>query len=211
MLNHTASPNESRQADTPLLQQLIEALRCLPGVGHKTAQRMAFQLLERNRQGALNLADRLREAVEKIGHCQQCRTLTEKPLCRICSSTSRSREMLCVVESPTDVLAIEYGTDYRGVYYVLMGRLSPLDGIGPAELGLEKLEKRLDDGQIKEVILATNSTVEGEVTAHVIAEMARKRDIKTTRLAQGVPVGGELEYMDSSTLSHAFSGRRDYT
>ncbi|MDQ4148232.1 MAG: recombination mediator RecR [Pseudomonadota bacterium] len=211
MLNHTANPNESRQADTPLLQQLIEALRCLPGVGHKTAQRMAFQLLERNRQGALNLAGRLREAVEKIGHCQQCRTLTEKPLCRICSSTSRSREMLCVVESPTDVMAIEYGTDYRGVYYVLMGRLSPLDGIGPAELGLEKLEKRLDDGQIKEVILATNSTVEGEVTAHVIAEMARKRDIKTTRLAQGVPVGGELEYMDSSTLSHAFSGRRDYT
>lgn len=197
-------------ADAPLLQQLIEALRCLPGVGAKTAQRMAFQLLERNRQGALHLADRLREAVEKIGHCQQCRTLTEQPVCRICGSASRNREVLCVVESPADVMAIEHGTDYRGVYYVLMGRLSPLDGIGPAELGLDKLEQRLDEGEVKEVILATNSTVEGEVTAHVIGEMARKRGIRTTRLAQGMPVGGELEYVDSSTLSHAFSGRRDY-
>jgi recombination protein RecR len=197
-------------SDNSLLQQLIEALRCLPGVGVKTAQRMAFQLLERNRQGALNLADRLREGVEKIGHCEKCRTLTERPVCRICSSASRSREVMCIVESPADVMAIENGTDFRGVYYVLMGRLSPLDGIGPAELGLDKLEKRLNDGEIKEVILATNSTVEGEVTAHVIGEMARKRSIKTTRLAQGVPVGGELEYLDSSTLSHAFSGRRDY-
>jgi recombination protein RecR len=197
-------------SDTSLLQQLIEALRCLPGVGVKTAQRMAFQLLERNRQGALNLAQRLREAVEKIGHCQQCRTLTERPVCRICSSASRDREVICVVESPADVMAIENGTDYRGVYYVLMGRLSPLDGMGPAELGLDKLEARLDNGEIKEVILATNSTVEGEVTAHVIGEMARKRNIRTTRIAQGVPVGGELEYLDSSTLSHAFSGRREY-
>lgn len=197
-------------SDTPLLQQLIEALRCLPGVGVKTAQRMAFQLLERDRQGALHLSDRLREAVDQIGHCQQCRTLTEQPVCRICSSASRNREVMCVVESPADVMAIEHGTDYRGVYYVLMGRLSPLDGIGPAELGLDKLEARLDEGEIKEVILATNSTVEGEVTAHVIGEMARKRDIKTTRLAQGVPAGGELEYLDSSTLSHAFHGRRDY-
>jgi len=197
-------------SDNPLLQQLIEALKCLPGVGAKSAQRMAFHLLERNRQGALSLADRLREAVEKIGHCQQCRTLTERPVCRICSSASRNREVVCVVESPADVVAIENGTDYRGLYYVLMGRLSPLDGIGPAELGLDKLEQRLNGGEIKEVILATNSTVEGEVTAHVIGEMARKRHIRTTRLAQGVPVGGELEYLDSSTLSHAFSGRRDY-
>jgi recombination protein RecR len=201
---------EIRMSDTSLLQQLIEALRCLPGVGNKTAQRMAFQLLERNRQGALTLADRLREAVEKIGHCQQCRTLTEQPVCRICSNASRDREVMCVVESPADVMAIEHGTDYRGVYYVLMGRLSPLDGIGPAELGLDALEARLDNGEIKELILATNSTVEGEVTAHVIGEMARKRKIRTTRLAQGVPVGGELEYLDGSTLSHAFRGRRDY-
>ncbi len=192
------------------MQQLIDAFRCLPGVGAKTAQRMAFQLLERNRPGALNLADRLREAVEKIGHCQQCRTLTEQTVCRVCANQSRNREVICVVESPADVMAIEHGTDFRGVYYVLMGRLSPLDGIGPAELGLERLEQRFDGGEIKEVILATISTVEGEVTAHVIGEMARKRNIRTTRLAQGVPVGGELEYLDSSTLSHAFSGRRDY-
>lgn len=192
------------------MQQLIDAFRSLPGVGAKTAQRMAFQLLERNRPGALNLADRLREAVEKIGHCQQCRTLTEQTVCRVCANQSRNREVICVVESPADVMAIEHGTDFRGVYYVLMGRLSPLDGIGPAELGLERLEQRFDGGEIKEVILATNSTVEGEVTAHVIGEMARKRNIRTTRLAQGVPVGGELEYLDSSTLSHAFSGRRDY-
>ncbi|MBA2490156.1 MAG: recombination protein RecR [Gammaproteobacteria bacterium] len=197
-------------SDPSLLQQLIDAFRCLPGVGAKTAQRMAFQLLERNRPGALNLADRLREAVEKIGHCQQCRTLTEQTVCRVCANQSRNREVICVVESPADVMAIEHGTDFRGVYYVLMGRLSPLDGIGPAELGLERLEQRFDGGEIKEVILATISTVEGEVTAHVIGEMARKRNIRTTRLAQGVPVGGELEYLDSSTLSHAFSGRRDY-
>ncbi|MGI8739378.1 MAG: recombination mediator RecR [Gammaproteobacteria bacterium] len=197
-------------SDPSLLQQLIDAFRSLPGVGAKTAQRMAFQLLERNRPGALNLADRLREAVEKIGHCQQCRTLTEQTVCRVCANQSRNREVICVVESPADVMAIEHGTDFRGVYYVLMGRLSPLDGIGPAELGLERLEQRFDGGEIKEVILATNSTVEGEVTAHVIGEMARKRNIRTTRLAQGVPVGGELEYLDSSTLSHAFSGRRDY-
>jgi recombination protein RecR len=197
-------------SETSLLQQLIEALRCLPGVGAKSAQRMAFHLIERDRQRALHLADRLREAVEKIGHCQQCRTLTERPVCRICSSSSRNREALCIVESPSDVMAIENGTDYRGLYYVLMGRLSPLDGIGPAELGLDRLEQRLSDGEIKEVILATNSTVEGEVTAHVIGEMARKYNIRTTRLAQGVPVGGELEYLDSSTLSHAFRGRRDY-
>jgi recombination protein RecR len=200
----------SEMSDTSLLQQLIDSLRCLPGVGAKSAQRMAFQLLERNRQGALHLADRLREAVEKIGHCEQCRTLTEQPVCRICANASRNRELVCVVESPADVMAVEQGTDYRGLYYVLMGRLSPLDGIGPAELGLDHLEARLDAGEIKELILATNSTVEGEVTAHVIGEMARKRDIKTTRPAQGVPMGGELEYLDSSTLSHAFKGRREY-
>ncbi len=193
-----------------LLEQLIDALRCLPGVGNKTAQRMAFQLLERNRDKALVLSDCLRDAVANIGHCKRCRTLTELDVCRICSSASRHQEQLCVVESPADVMAIESNTEYRGLYYVLMGRLSPLDGIGPEELGLEKLEARLDQEEVEEVILATNSTVEGEVTAHVIGEMARKRGIKSTRLAQGVPVGGELEYLDSSTLAHALAGRRDY-
>jgi recombination protein RecR len=196
--------------ETSLLQQLIEALKILPGVGNKTAQRMAFQLLERDRQGARLLADRLREAVDNIGHCVQCRTLTEHQVCRICANASRNRELLCVVESPVDVMAIEANTDYRGVYYVLMGRLSPLDGVGPEELGLSQLEKRLDQAEIKELILATNTTVEGEVTAHVLAEMAHRRGIVTTRIAQGVPIGGELEYMDGTTLAHALTGRREY-
>ena len=194
----------------PLLQQLIEALKCLPGVGNKTAQRMAFHILQRDRQGGLLLADRIQEALTKIGHCSQCRTFTENDICSICASPSRHREQLCVVESPADVMAIEGNTDYRGLYYVLMGRLSPLDGIGPEELGLGKFEARLDEGEVRELILATNATVEGEVTAHVLAEMARKRAIKSTRIAQGVPMGGELEYLDRSTLSHAFAGRRDY-
>src|SRR5687768_14354725 len=193
-----------------LLEQLIEALRILPGVGAKTAQRMAFYLLERNRPGAVRLSERLKEAVEKIGHCSRCHTLTEDELCTICRNERRDRALLCVVESPSDVLAIERGADYRGVYYVLMGRLSPLDGIGPEELGLDRLEARLAEGEIKELILATNSTVEGEVTAHVIAEIAKSRGIRSTRLAQGVPAGGELEYLDGSTLAHAFSGRREY-
>lgn len=198
-------------SDIPLLQQLIEALKCLPGVGNKTAQRMVFYLLERDRQGAERLADRLHEAVKKIGHCKQCRTFTEHEICRICAGTSRNRHQLCVVESPADVMALETNTDYRGLYYVLMGRLSPLDGIGPQELGMDALEARLDEGEVEELILATNTTLEGEVTAHVLSEMANKRDIKSTRLAQGVPMGGELEYLDSSTLSHAFAGRRVYT
>lgn len=197
-------------AQPSLLQDLIDALKCLPGVGAKTAQRMAFHLLERNRPGARQLAEKLAEAVERIGHCSRCRTLSEEPVCRICASNSRNREQLCMVETPADVMAIEQGTDYRGLYYVLMGRLSPLDGIGPEELGLDRLEARLGEGGIKEAILATSSTVEGDVTAHVIGEMAHKRGIRITRIAQGVPVGGELEYLDSSTLAHAFTGRRDY-
>jgi recombination protein RecR len=193
-----------------LLEQLIESLKILPGVGAKTAQRMAFYLLERNRPGALRLSERLRDAAEKIGHCSRCHTLTEDRFCAICLSERRDRGLLCVVESPADVLAIERGADYRGLYYVLMGRLSPLDGIGPEELGLDRLEARLLEGEVKELILATNSTVEGEVTAHVIAEMAKSRGVRSTRLAQGVPAGGELEYLDGSTLAHAFSGRREY-
>jgi recombination protein RecR len=195
---------------TPLLQQLIDALKCLPGVGQKTAQRMAFHLLERDRFNARVLATRLHDALEKIGHCNRCRTLTENELCRLCANPGRNREQLCIVESPADLMVIENNTGYKGLYYVLMGRLSPLDGIGPKELGLDELEIRLDEGEIRELILATNATVEGEVTAHVLAEMAHKRHIKSTRIAQGVPMGGELEYLDASTLSHAFVGRRDY-
>lgn len=197
-------------AQGTLLEQLVDALKILPGVGVKTAQRMAFYLLERNRTGAVRLSERLKEAVDRIGHCARCRTLTEDELCPICRHASRDPHMLCVVESPSDVLAIERGADYRGLYYVLMGRLSPLDGIGPEELGLDRLEARLAEGEVRELILATNSTVEGDVTAHVIAEMAKSRGIRSTRLAQGVPAGGELEYLDGSTLAHAFSGRRDY-
>ena len=197
-------------AETSLLKSLIDALRCLPGVGPKTAQRMAFHLLERDRTGALNLADRLREAAERIGHCRICRTLTENEVCRICANPARDRHLLCVVETPADVLAIEQATGYRGLYHVLMGRLSPLDGIGPEELGFDRLEARLGEGEIAEVILATNPTVEGEVTAHYISEMAHARGIRATRIAHGVPLGGELEYVDRGTLSHAFEGRRDY-
>lgn len=196
--------------ETSLLQGLIDALKCLPGVGPKSAQRMALHLLERDRPSALRLADALREAVEKIGHCRLCRTLTERDVCRLCANESRVREQLCIVETPADVLAIEQATPFRGLYFVLLGRISPLDGIGPEELGLDQLEARLDSGEIREVILATNPTVEGEVTAHYISELAGQRGIRTTRIAHGVPLGGELEYVDSGTLSHAFEGRRDY-
>lgn len=193
-----------------LIQDLIEALKCLPGVGDKTAQRMTFHLLDRDREGARLLAGRLAEAVEKVGHCVRCRTLSEHPTCAICANPGRRREQLCVVESPADVVAIETSTAFRGQYFVLMGRLSPLDGIGPEEIGLDVLEARLEGGEVEEVILATNPTVEGEVTAHVLGEMAHQRGIRTTRLAQGVPVGGELEYLDGSTLAQALADRRDY-
>lgn len=193
-----------------LLQSLVEALKVLPGVGQKSAQRMALHLLERNRDGALRLSEALRKAVEGIGHCRLCRTLTEREVCRICANPARERDTLCVVETPGDVLAIEQSSVYRGLYFVLLGHLSPLDGIGPEDLGLDQLEARLGEGEVKEVILATNPTVEGEVTAHYISEMAARRGIKTTRIAHGVPVGGELEYVDSGTLSHAFTGRREY-
>ena len=197
-------------SETPLLDRLIDSLRCLPGVGPKTAQRMAFHLLERDRRGASHLATILQQAVEEIGQCSECRTLTENPVCEICSNPGRDSELLCIVEHPTDVMAIEASTNYRGFYFILMGRLSPLDGIGPEELGFDKLEKRLLSPQIKEVILATNPTVEGEVTANYIHEMARHAGIQTSRIAHGVPFGGELEYVDGQTLAHAFKGRTDY-
>jgi len=194
---------------TPLIGRLIEALRCLPGVGPKSAQRMAYHLLERDREGALQLAAALHEAVEKVGHCSRCRTLSETPLCPICSSERRDASQLCVVESPSDVAAIEASSVYQGKYFVLMGHLSPLDGIGPENIGLDLLAKRLDSGEITEVILATNPTVEGEATAHYISEMVHSRGIRVTRIAHGVPLGGELEYVDGGTLSHAFNGRRE--
>lgn len=194
---------------SPLINRLIEDLRCLPGVGPKSAQRMAFHLLEHNREAAKQLAHTLIEAVDNIGHCSSCRTLTEDSLCKVCSSSKRDVHKLCVVETPADVNAIEQATDYNGLYFVLMGHLSPLDGIGPKEIGLDLLEARLNEGNIEEIILATNPTVEGEATAHFISELAKTAGLKATRIAHGVPVGGELEYIDGGTLSHAFSGRRE--
>ena len=195
-------------SQSPLLLQLIDALRCLPGVGPKSAQRMAFHLLERDRDGAVKLSQVLQQAVEQIGHCQQCRTLSENEICGLCADPSRDHSLVCIVETPADVLALEQATDFRGNYFVLMGHLSPLDGIGPAELGLELLEQRLQQGGINEIILATNPTVEGETTAHYISQMAQEYGIQATRLAHGIPLGGELEYIDSGTLAHAFSGRQ---
>ncbi len=196
-------------AYTPLLQQLMDALRCLPGVGPKSAQRMAFHLLERNREGAMALAGALEAAVSGVRHCERCRMFTDKPLCEICASARRDASVLCVVETPVDVYAIESATGFRGRYFVLMGHLSPLDGIGPQELGLGQLEACLAEGGIAELILATNPTVEGEATAYYVAELARAHGIRTTRIAHGVPLGGELEFVDGGTLSHAFSGRQD--
>ncbi len=197
-------------AESPLLEQLIEALRCLPGVGPKSAQRMTFYLLQRDRDGGRRLSAVLNAAMEGIGHCRQCRTFSETDICRICISGKRDQSLLCVVETPADVNAIEQATHYQGVYFVLMGHLSPLDGIGPEQIGLPLLKRRLEAGEVGELILATNSTVEGEATAHYISEMARINGVRTTRIAHGVPLGGELEFVDGNTLSHAFSGRREF-
>ena len=196
-------------SDQSLLERLIQAFRCLPGVGPKTAQRMAFHVLERDREGGKHLSNALSNAVERIGNCPQCRDFTELKLCKLCSNEKRDKESLCVVESPTDVIAIEQATDYRGLYFVLGGRLSPLDNIGPTEIGLDVLETRLDDGKVKELILATTTTVEGEATAHYISQIIRDKDIPVTRIAHGVPLGGELEFVDSGTLAHAFAGRKE--
>lgn len=193
----------------PILQDLMQALRCLPGVGQKSAQRMAFHLLERDRQGAFTLAKSLADAVDKIGHCSVCRALSSSDVCILCSDERRDQNVLCIVETPADVLAIEGATRFTGLYFVLNGRLSPLDGLGPKEIGLDKLAERLTTGVIKEIILATNPTVEGEATAHYISEMAKSKGVKATRIAHGVPLGGELEYIDSGTLLHAFSGRSE--
>ena len=191
----------------PLLAQLIESLRCLPGVGPKTAQRMALHLLERNRDGGLRLSAILDDAMQRIGRCKQCRDLTELEVCAICANPRRDQTQLCIVESPVDVLAIEAATAYRGRYFVLLGRLSPLDGIGPAELGLDQLAELLEDNAPEEMIIATNPTVEGEATSYYLQRMAKTHNIRVTRIAHGVPLGGELEYTDQSTLAHAFGSR----
>lgn len=193
---------------SPLLVRLIDSLRCMPGVGQKSAQRIAFHLLERDRDGANALSAALADAVSGIGHCSRCRMFTEHDLCALCSASGREQSQLCVVESPADVMAVEDATGFRGQYFVLMGHLSPLDGIGPDELGLSLLEKRLNEGEIKELIIATNPTVEGDATAHYLAELATRHTVPASRIAHGVPLGGELEYVDGGTLSHAFFGRR---
>lgn len=193
---------------SPLIRQLIDALRVLPGVGPKSAQRMAFALLERKRDGGTALAQALLVAMEQIRHCASCRTFSETELCPLCASARRDRAMLCIVESPADILAIEQTGGYAGLYFVLLGHLSPLDGIGPREIGIDQLAERLKDPELKELILATNPTVEGEATAHYIADLARDYPIVVSRIAHGVPLGGELEFVDGGTLAHAFSGRR---
>lgn len=192
-----------------LLEQLIDALRVLPGVGQKSAQRMAYHLLERQRDGGLRLADALAQAMARVGHCRHCRDFSETEVCATCASASRDAQLLCVVETPADRLAIEQATGFRGLYFVLQGRLSPLDGIGPQELGLDQLAQRLEQGEVRELIVATNPTVEGEATAHYLAQLARARGVHPSRLAHGVPLGGELEYVDRGTLSHAFGSRRE--
>ena len=193
---------------TPKLEQLIRALRRLPGVGPKTAQRMALHLLERDRDAASLISEALAEAVESIGECEQCHSLSENPVCDICSNGARDETTLCVLESPVDLMAIEQTGGYSGKYFVLGGHLSPIDGIGPDDLSIDQLIERLYEGEVQELVLATNPTVEGEATAHYIAEQLTDLEIRITRIAHGVPVGGELEYVDGGTLAHALAGRR---
>ncbi|HNI63903.1 MAG TPA: recombination mediator RecR [Agitococcus sp.] len=195
---------------SPLVSELIQALRVLPSVGPKSAQRMALHLLERNRQGGEHLAEVLAKAMQEVQHCQQCRTLTEQTLCQICANHARDHHVLCVVESPADILAIEQSGSYSGLFFVLAGHLSPLDGIGPQELGIPLLINRIKQEGIEELVLATNATVEGEATAHYIREACKHYAVKVTRIAHGVPLGGELEMVDSHTLARALSQRQSY-
>jgi len=192
----------------PALEQLIEALRCLPGVGPKSALRMAYHLMQRDRKGAGQLSYSLQHALDTIGHCQLCNNFSEQPVCALCNAEKRESSMLCVVEMPTDLMMLEQTQSYAGMYFVLMGRLSPIDGIGPKEIHLDKLLKRVQDGIVKEVILATNYTSEGEATAHYISEMVKARGIAVSRIARGLPMGGEIEYVDSGTLSTALIERK---
>ena len=194
-------------SNSPLINQLITALRCLPGVGPKSAQRMAFYLLQRNREGGRQLAEALRQAIAQVGNCKICRTLTEHEICGICANSNRDTTQLCIVETPADINAIEQTGIFKGQYFVLMGHLSPLDGIGPDQIGVPALLQRIQINPPKEVILATNPTVEGEATAHYLSELLKPYQIHCSRIAHGVPMGGELEYVDSNTLSHALLGR----
>ncbi|WP_110650377.1 recombination mediator RecR [Salinicola peritrichatus] len=196
---------------SPLVEQLLDSLRVLPGVGPKTAQRMALHLLERDREGGRRLSEALLRAIDEVGYCERCRTLTEETLCGVCQDARRDSSLLCVVESPADMLAIEQAGGYRGHYFVLHGHLSPLDGIGPDDIGLDQLEARLANQGVGEIILATNPTIEGEATAHYIAEHLVGQEVKVSRLAYGVPMGGELEYVDGGTLSRAFQGRQPFS
>ncbi len=198
-------------SSSPSLVELVTALTCLPGVGQKSAQRMALYLIERDQGGARRLAEATLDALEKVQHCKRCRNFSDTDLCEICASDKRSPGTLCVVETPADVLAIESSGAFQGTYYVLLGRLSPLDGIGPDQLGLDELEKYLAESSVEEIILATSATVEGDITAQFVADIAGKFDINTSRLARGIPLGGELEYVDSGTLSRALSGRQQYS
>lgn len=190
------------------LSELIDALRCLPGVGPKSAQRMALHLLQRDKEGAVRLSDAMRAAVERTQNCVMCNTFTEDDICDICTHPRRDRSLLCVVESPSDLLMLENTQTYRGLYFVLMGKLSPLDGVGPRDIHLDRLASRARDGVVKEIILATNFTAEGEATSHVISEMFADDGIRVTRIARGLPVGGELEYVDANTLAQALMDRR---
>jgi recombination protein RecR len=193
-----------------MIETLNKSFCTLPGVGSKTAQRFVYHLLERNREGGFELAKALVDAMEHVQHCHTCRTLSEKTICNICANNSRDKSQLCIVETPTDIYAIEQSGVYKGKYFVLSGYLSPIDGIGASELGLDELEQKLSNEQIKEIILATNATVEGEVTAHYISNMVKQFNIQITRIAHGIPIGGELEYADINTIAHALTGRNQY-
>ena len=195
---------------SPLINELMKALRCLPGVGPRSAQRMALYLLEQDREGAVSLAQALTQAAEGVGRCDSCRTLCEEKLCTICDNPKRDHQLLCVVENPSDVIAFEQAGGFSGRYFVLMGRLSPIDGIGPEEIGVDDLLVRVQENNITEVILATNATVEGEATAHYIAEALKPMAVSVSRIAHGVPLGGELEFVDGSTLAHALAGRQTW-
>ncbi|MCP4487042.1 MAG: recombination protein RecR [Gammaproteobacteria bacterium] len=197
-------------SSSPALDALIDALKCLPGVGQKSAQRMALHLVERDQAGARQLANATLDALEKVSHCERCRNFADTEICQICTDQKRDNSLLCIVETPADVLAIEASGAYRGLYFVLCGRLSPLDGCGPEELGLDALETGFKQGDVNEVILATSATVEGDITAQFIADIATRYELSVSRLARGIPLGGELEYVDSGTLSRAVSGRQQY-
>lgn len=198
-----------RSTSQDLLEQLLSSLQVLPGVGPRSAQRMALHLLQREREGGKNLAEVLLEAIERVGHCEQCRNLTTDPICHICRNQQRDPALLCIVESPADVMALEQAGVFSGRYFVLLGRLSPLDGIGPTDLGLDLLAQQLSEGSIRELIIATNTSVEGEATAHYLLELAKPYQVRVSRIAQGVPLGGELEYLDRSTLALSFNNRGD--